>query len=226
MPDAMSKEFYGEAYFEGKSRQSPPHTRHLIYPMAARTAAYLCHLTRPRSALDVGCAKGYMAEALTAEGIPFVSGVDISWYALRQGGSGMRGKMVLADVQAGLPIASDSFDLITALDLFEHLADPVPVLREMHRILSANGMAYLKICHPQHPNAQRDPSHINVQPLAYWTASFTACGFTWRRIFETDLTRPSGALDSVKRPIRRFREWAVIGTPADFKFTIRKASHA
>lgn len=224
MPDVISKEFYGEAYFEGKSRQSPPHTRDLIYPMAARTAAYLCRLARPRIALDVGCAKGYMAEALGAEGIPFVSGVDISWYALRHGDATLRGRMVLADVQAGLPIASQACDLITALDLFEHLADPLPVLREMHRILSTNGAAYLKICHPRHPNAHRDPSHINVQPFAYWTASFASCGFRWRRIFESDLTRPAGVLDRVKRSVRRFREWAVLGTPADYKFLLRRRS--
>lgn len=226
MPDVTTKEFYGEAYFQGKSRQSPPHTRELIYPMAARTAAYLCSLASPRRALDVGCAKGYLAEALRAEGVPFVSGVDISWYALSHGDVETRGKMVLADAQAGLPIASQACDLVTALDLFEHLGDPLPVLREMHRILSTNGVAYLKICHPRHPNAQRDPSHINVQPLSYWTASFEACGFWWRRIFEADLLRPTGILDRVKRPVRRLREWAVIGTPADYKFLIRKASHA
>lgn len=224
MADVMRREFYGEGYFEGKSRQSPPHTRDLIYPMAARTAAYLCHLTRPSRALDLGCAKGYMTEALQAEGVPFVSGVDISWYALSHGTRVMQGKTVLADVQAGLPLASQAYDLITALDLFEHLADPRPVLQDMHRVLAPGGVAYLKICHPRHPNAQRDPSHINVQALAYWTATFAACGFTWRRLFETDLAGPTGLLDRLKRPARRLREWAVIGTPADYKFLIRRRS--
>lgn len=222
MPEVAGRELYGEAYFEGRSRQSPPHTRDLIYPTAARTAAYLSRLTHPRRALDVGCAKGYMAEALRAEGLPFVSGVDISWYALSHGDPEMRGRMVLADARAGLPIASRAFDLVTALDLFEHLADPLPVLREMHRILSPEGVAYLKICHPRHPNAHRDPTHVNVQPLSYWTAAFAACGFGWRRIFEADLTRPTGLLDRVKRPVRRVREWAVLGTPADYKFLIRR----
>ena len=224
MSEAQPTEFFDAAYFEGRSRQSPPHTRDLVYPLAEQTAAYLTRVLRPRRVLDLGCARGYLAEAFLAAGVPAVSGLDVSRYALEHSGPLTRGRLVLADARRGLPLASGVYDLVTALDLFEHLADPVPLLREIRRILAPKGMAYLKICHPRHPNATRDPSHVNVRSLAYWIRLFRLCGFRSRRIFESDLTPRPGQgrqwKDALKFPVRRFREWAVIGTPADYKFLL------
>ncbi|MEE8160337.1 MAG: class I SAM-dependent methyltransferase, partial [Acidobacteriota bacterium] len=124
MREIKARDFFDQAYFEGKTRQSPPHSRELIYPLAARTAAFLCHRFRPRSVLDLGCAKGYLAEAFQAEGVPHVSGVDISLYAIGQSEASTRGKLIAADVQVGLPLSSSSYDLVTALDIFEHLPEP------------------------------------------------------------------------------------------------------
>lgn len=236
MVETRDRTFFDEAYFQGRSRASPPHERALVYPMAERTAVYLTRTLDPRRVLDLGCAKGYLAEAFHAAGVRTVTGLDVSLYALRHGAAATRGKLVLADARARLPLASGVYDLVTAVDLFEHLADPASVLAEIRRILAPRGRAYLKICHPRHPNASRDPSHVNVQPLAYWTRLFRACGFGWRRIFEADLTLAygqgraqaagqgqgtgTGWIDALKRPVRRFREWAVIGTPADYKFLL------
>ncbi|HZN45080.1 MAG TPA: methyltransferase domain-containing protein, partial [Nitrospiraceae bacterium] len=125
--------------------------------------------------------------------------------------------------ERGLPLKAASCDLLTALDLFEHLRDPMYVLHEVRRVLSEDGKAYVKICHPRHPNATRDPSHINVQPLSYWTRTFREAGFLWRRVYEADVTGGEGRLAWAKAAIRRLREWAVIGTPADYKFFLWRA---
>lgn len=214
--------FYDRDYFEGKTRQSPPHTRELIYPLAARTVAFLCSRCAPKRVLDIGCAKGYLVEAFQAQGVRTVFGMDISLYAVSMGEAATRGKMLVADVQIDLPLRSGFFDLITALDLFEHLPDPEPVLEEIGRVLNQSGVVYLKICHPRHPNALRDPTHINVRPLAYWKRKFRKARFGWKRIFESDLTESQGILGNLKAHVRRFREWAVIGTPADYKFILWK----
>ncbi len=217
-----SKKFYDQDYFEGIARQSPPHTRGLIYPMAERTAKFLCRRFMPTRILDIGCAKGFLVEAFQAEGIRGVWGVDVSLYAVSENAGEAQRRLMVADAQAGLPVRSEAFDLVTALDLFEHLSDPKPVLQEIRRVLTDTGRAYLKICHPRHPNALRDPSHVNVQPMGYWKQAFRQERFAWRRVYESEFSMEHGVVARVKALVRRWREWAVIGTPADYKFILRK----
>jgi SAM-dependent methyltransferase len=214
--------FYNEEYFEGKSRRSPPHSRDLIYPMAERTARFLCRHSTPARVLDVGCAKGYLVEAFHAQGVAQAVGLDVSAYAVSQAEPAVRGRLLVGNLMEGLPLATGTCDVITVMDLFEHLADPVPALQEIGRVLRIGGSAYLKICHPRHLNATRDPSHVNVQPLVYWTTIFRQVGFSWVRVYETDVMEAGSVVDRMKSQLRLFREWAVIGTPADYKFVLRR----
>jgi SAM-dependent methyltransferase len=222
-PPGPGPAFYDRDYFEGKTRQSPPHTRELIYPLAERTVAFLCRRCRPTRVLDIGCAKGFLVEAFRAWSVQAAFGMDVSLYAVSGAEAATRGRLFVADVLAGFPVRSASFDLVTALDLFEHLADPEPVLREIRRILSDEGVAYLKICHPRHPNVRRDPSHINVQPLSYWLRQFRRGGFGWKRLYESDFVASRRPREWMKAQVRRWREWAVVGTPADYKFLLWKS---
>ncbi len=222
MTDANAPAFYDRDYFEGGTRQSPPHTRKLIYPLAARTAAFLARRWAPERTLDLGCAKGYLVEALRERGVRAAFGADVSRYAVSHCEAAVRGRLIVTDVLKGIPVREASCDMVTALDLFEHVRDPLPLLGEIRRVLAGHGVAYLKICHPRHPNATRDPSHVNVQPLEYWRRMFTLAGFDAQRLYETDVAEPTGRWDAVKALVRRAREWAVIGTPADYKFILRK----
>ncbi len=224
-PSRAHTALYDRDYFEGKTRQSPAHTRDLIYPLADRTAAFLVRACRPTRVLDVGCAKGFLVEAFRARGIAAL-GVDVSVYAVSMAEPGTRSRLVVADVEAGLPVRSGSCDLVTAVDLFEHLPEPGPVLREIRRVLGDGGVAYLKICHPRHPNAHRDPSHVNVRRLGYWRRELRRAGLAPRRVYESQFTAPGGPPARLRAQVRRWREWAVIGTPADYKFLVWKRSDA
>ena len=90
--------------------------------------------------LDVGCGTGANLEMLAAYGA--AQGVDISEEALAF--CRARG---LTDVHLGpaekLPFADESYDLVTALDVVEHLDDDVAGLREMRRVLRRGGCALL-----------------------------------------------------------------------------------
>jgi SAM-dependent methyltransferase len=86
--------------------------------------------------LDVGCGTGANLKMLAAYGP--AEGVDISPQAVefcRERG--------LDSVKLGaiehLPYESNSFDLVTALDVIEHLDDDVAGLREMLRVLRPDG---------------------------------------------------------------------------------------
>jgi SAM-dependent methyltransferase len=92
----------------------------------------------PLNILDVGCGTGANLEMLSQFGR--AEGVDISPEALmfcRERG--------LENVKQGeaesLPYADGSFDLVTGLDVVEHLDDDIAGLKEMYRVLRADGRA-------------------------------------------------------------------------------------
>ena len=92
------------------------------------------------SILDVGCGTGANLKMLAAYGR--AEGVDISPQAV----DFCRGRG-LDSVKLGaveqLPYESDSFELVTALDVVEHLDDDVAGLREMRRVLRRDGRLLL-----------------------------------------------------------------------------------
>jgi SAM-dependent methyltransferase len=90
--------------------------------------------------LDVGCGTGANLEMLAQFGD--TEGVDVSEDALAF--CRARG---LSNVRRGaaesLPYDDGEFDLVTALDVVEHLDDDLAGLSEMHRVLKVNGRALL-----------------------------------------------------------------------------------
>lgn len=90
--------------------------------------------------LDVGCGTGANLEMLSQFGS--AEGVDVSAEALEF--CQARG---LKNVRLGeaehLPYDDNSFDLVTGLDVVEHLDDDVAGLKEMRRVLSHEGRLLL-----------------------------------------------------------------------------------
>jgi SAM-dependent methyltransferase len=88
--------------------------------------------------LDVGCGTGANLEMLSEFGE--AEGVDVSDAALT-----FCHERGLTNVKQGaaesLPYESDSFDLVTGLDVVEHLDDDLAGLKEMRRVLSRGGRA-------------------------------------------------------------------------------------
>lgn len=90
--------------------------------------------------LDVGCGTGANLEMLSQFGD--AEGVDVSSEAL----SFCRARG-LANVKQGeaerLPYEAESFELVTGLDVVEHLDDDLAGLKEMHRVLRPEGRALM-----------------------------------------------------------------------------------
>ncbi len=104
--------------------------------------------------LDIGCGAGNMIHHLQRYGA--VEGIEVDprpvamararGYEVKQG-----------DATRTLPFTEAQFDLITALDVIEHVDDDIAVLRESRRVLKPNGILAITT-----PAFQRLWSHNDV----------------------------------------------------------------
>lgn len=92
--------------------------------------------------LDLGCGPGNLLDFLRPHGEPF--GSDFSTDALRFCRGRGYGRIFRADFHT-LPIRSESFDLVTAIDVLEHLADDRKAIVELHRIMRPGGLLIVSV---------------------------------------------------------------------------------
>jgi len=96
-----------------------------------------------RQVLDLGCAGGFMAEALAARGA-HVTGIDPASEAIDAARAHARasGLRIGYDVGVGeaLPYDDAGFDAVVCVDVLEHVTDLHKVLSEVTRVLRPGGM--------------------------------------------------------------------------------------
>lgn len=88
--------------------------------------------------LDVGCGTGFNIERLRSYGYEQVVGLDFSAEALNFCRMRDLRYLVCGDGTSS-PFRHESFDMIVALDLIEHLRDDVQGLKEFSRLLRPDG---------------------------------------------------------------------------------------
>src|ERR687893_2510662 len=110
------------------------------------SAAYLIPSLRPGlDLLDVGCGPGTITVDLAARVAPGrVVGLDVSPAPLDEARAlaerrGVPVEFAVGDVYA-LDAADDSFDVVHAHQVLQHLTDPVAALREMARVCRPGGV--------------------------------------------------------------------------------------
>ncbi len=142
---------YGPSYF-GAGRDSSGDRQgisgYAVYDRVSSNADIAAYLLwrnfRAEKALDVGCAKGYLVEALRELGVD-AYGCDVSEFAVENASSAVSGLVRTGDLETGLPYSDAEFDLISALEVLEHL-HPEKVsaaLAELRRV--SRGVVYATI---------------------------------------------------------------------------------
>ncbi len=98
---------------------------------------------RGQRVLDLGCAGGFMAEALAARGA-LVTGLDPAVAAVAAGSTRSRatGSAVayLAGTGEQLPLRDGRFDIVVCVDVLEHVQDLGAVIGEIRRVLRPGGL--------------------------------------------------------------------------------------
>lgn len=90
-----------------------------------------------RVTLDIGCGGGYLVDALSHQGMD-AFGVDTSEYVVERARTLARGTFVLGT--ASEAIGAERFDLVTMIDVIEHLPNPVATLRDAVRLVRPGGI--------------------------------------------------------------------------------------
>lgn len=104
--------------------------------------AEMKRLGRPLRILDVACATGMSFRFLSDLGE--ITGIDISMETIELCNRRGITDIVRCDAME-LPFVEGSFDMVLALDAFEHFDDDRKAMAEMHRVLKPQGKAIVTV---------------------------------------------------------------------------------
>ena len=172
-----------------------------------RRRIFLRHLGRylaPRETaliLDVGCGTGTTLGYLSPYGRGV--GVDIEWSALEY--TRRRGvRRVVQSAASNLAFGDDTFDLICALDILEHVDDDSRALRECYRTCKPGGLVLITV--PAYRFLWGRQDEISRHRRRYVASDLrqraAEAGFSIRR-----LTYFNTLLFPIIAGIRLFRQW-------------------
>ena len=184
------------------------------FAVHAEHSAYNAHYDRPAvlgllgdvagcRVLDVGCGSGLYAAELAQRGADVV-GFDSSAKLVRHARqrAGGAADLRVHDVRRPLDWLSDeSIDRAVMALVIHHLDDPVPALREVHRVLRPGGRLVISTVHPVADWRQVGGSYFTDEmiddawnagwkvrfrraPLTVWCAEFREAGFLIERLVE------------------------------------------
>jgi 2-polyprenyl-3-methyl-5-hydroxy-6-metoxy-1,4-benzoquinol methylase len=103
---------------------------------------------RGRRLLDVGAADGLLSRLLTERGWK-VTGLEADPVAAAAAAMHCE-RIVVADLDAGVPVLEGEFDAIVCADVLEHLRNPASTLLALRRTLAAGGEVLISVPNVAH----------------------------------------------------------------------------
>lgn len=202
------REHYTREYFEKWNYAERPLGRFSMYWFARRYYAALVKRYAPpegrgdlpgrpyhgpgRKLLELGCGLGHLLGLLQDDF--HCVGIDLIDYSIEQ-------TRINAPKAEAYPMSADdlsafeseSFSVVVALHLVEHLPNPADTIRQVSRILQPGGLWLFATPHPDYSLRRfkdrendaigKDKTHINVHPPEQWRAWCEQAGFKMLKHF-------------------------------------------
>lgn len=217
--DEEIHQFYDEGYYKGNNDFSYIDERENFkgsgYVWNKRVSILNKHLKVKDSAqktfLDIGCSfGGFLKCAENAGFIPY--GIDVSEYAARYARDVLQLNNVLCGEFTKGMYPENFFDVITLVEVIEHIKNPHDTLKELFRVLKPGGVLLLQTANMdgvQSKKAGKEyhyflPGHLFYFSKKTLTRYLNDCGFTGIKIFHgVDF----GLLPKLKKSAGTFKKW-------------------
>lgn len=177
------KEIYNDLYFKeyrtevGKSAYAENKE---LKQNFVRDAKRIVDLFNPRRVLDIGCALGFLVEALRDLGVE-AYGMDISEYAVNNVRDDIKGYCKVGSIADGIPLElPKEYDLVVTVEMMEHLY-PEDAEKAIKNICSITDTVLFSST----PDEINDPTHVNVQLPETWARIYAYNGF-FRAFYDVD----------------------------------------
>jgi 2-polyprenyl-3-methyl-5-hydroxy-6-metoxy-1,4-benzoquinol methylase/DNA-directed RNA polymerase subunit RPC12/RpoP len=112
--------------------------KNLLFSAALKALLSVRGINRQKKILDYGCGSGHFVKELTALGFSNARGYDL----FLPENILINGEVYLSNQLAALK--NSCWDIITLNHVFEHVSDPVAVLKELHALMPAGGKLLLR----------------------------------------------------------------------------------
>ncbi|MGH7611269.1 MAG: glycosyltransferase [Candidatus Dormibacteria bacterium] len=189
---ASHNDLYGSEYYDvyiGSAEGSAPPPYQWGEPVwegfFGRIATELVAQLQPKSALDAGCALGFLVKALRDRGVD-AAGLDTSTWAIAQIPAHTASHCRVGSITAEL---ERDYDLIACIEVLEHVS-PEEAEQAVAN-LCRHSKAVLFSSTPEH---FEEVTHINVRPPDYWAALFARHRFYRDWDFDAGFVSPHAVL--------------------------------
>lgn len=181
---------------------------------------------RGKAVLDIGSGYGGRTIRYKELGAHAVTGLEMFPSGVESGErfAELRGVEVtfVQGVGEALPFKSNSFDVITSYDVFEHVEDVEKVIRECRRVLKPQGTLYAVFPPFYHPTGSHFEGYLSHMP---WANVLFTCKTLLEAAGDILMARNDGIRPNGLRP--KDKLWALNGvTIGSFKGVLQRVQFA
>lgn len=213
---------YDEQYYEEHIREGLDYLSHghwqQAYARMVTDATLQGMMYREPVMVDVGCACGSVLKGFKDLGVyKRVLGIDMSAHMIMLGRRhfGFTEDELVCGSAANIPLPDNSVTLLQSGQVLEHIPCECidDLFAEFYRVLAPGGRMFHNLAAIRHGNSPSihfgDPTHVNVQPAAYWTYKFMESGFMPDfESFERMAQSPEYPGEGHPNFINTYRDWS------------------